>query len=249
MLLLCFGLRLRAERGLALIERLCKSGVKAAHYDPCILSRRLKLNIHQIKWQFSIQIHFRRENDIYSSFLFLIKTLPQRLCLCFHHIHVYPIFGLPKQVVLICVWDQHLVAATVALDYCLWIGASLFWGGEGCILWNVNTDIQIQMYIQRMSVWNVNTDISCPPSSLLNLLMTSTLLSIFASSYFSSLHLYLYLYCMGSPFLKRGFPIYIFISTCSAHDFHAASSLFCISNPQYYYIQLINEVRHFGENT
>ena len=59
MLLLCFGLRLRAERGLALIERLCKSGVKAAHYDPCILSRRLKLNIHQIKWQFSIQIHLR----------------------------------------------------------------------------------------------------------------------------------------------------------------------------------------------
>ena len=76
LLLLCFGLRLRAERGLALIERLCKSGVKAAHYDPCILSRRLKLNIHQIKWQLSTQIHFRRENDIYSSSLFLFKTLP-----------------------------------------------------------------------------------------------------------------------------------------------------------------------------
>ena len=75
MLLLCFGLRLRAERGLALIERLCKSGVKAAHYDPCILSRRLKLNIHQIKWQFSIQIY--------------------------KYIYIYRIFGLPKLVVLV----------------------------------------------------------------------------------------------------------------------------------------------------
>ena len=70
MLLLCFGLRLRAERGLALIERLCKSGVKAAHYDPCILSRRLKLNIYQIKWQFSIQIYFRSESSSFKTFPF-----------------------------------------------------------------------------------------------------------------------------------------------------------------------------------
>ena len=51
------------------------------------------------------------------------------------------------------------------------------------------------------------------------------------------LYLYLYLYYMGSPFLKRGLLICICMSICSARDFHATPSIFCISNPEYYYIQ------------
>ena len=58
-----------------------------------------------------------------------------------------------------------------------------------------------------MSVWNVNTDISCPPSSLLALLMTSTLLSIFASSYFSSLLVFVSVFILyGKPLFEKGLP-------------------------------------------
>ena len=63
-----------------------------------------------------------------------------------------------------------------------------------------------------MSVWNVNTDISCPPSSLLDLLMTSTLLSIFAASYFSSLLVFVYcIYIVWEAPFWKGVSLSVFV--------------------------------------
>ena len=74
-----------------------------------------------------------------------------------------------------------------------------------------------------MSVWNVNTDISCPPSSLLDLLMTSTLLSIFASSYFSSLLVFVFVFILyGKPLFEKGFT-YLYLY----------AYLFCLWLPRY----------------
>ena len=233
MLLLCFRLRLRAERGLALIERLCKSGVKAAHYDPCILSRRLKLNIHQIKWQFSIQIYFRSESSSFKTFPFR-PSMPMppphlRISYFWFTQNCCSSFGL-------CVWDHNLVAARIALDYCLWIGAGFFLEGEGggsycgmliqtsryrCIysIWVCGMLIQISRAHHRHCStcwWLPHCSQSLPPLTFLACVCICICI------------------CMGSPFLKRGFPICICICVpvlFMTSTAHAAPSIFCISNP------------------